>query len=144
MKNFDELNDWLAICDLKARYCRLMDTKDWAGYTELFAEDYELDVAQAGGVELICGREEALRMVLSHIEHAVTAHQVHSPEIQLNGDEAKGIWAMQDRVIFPNGPSLTGYGHYHDRYVRRHGEWKIAASKLTRLHIDIHPTSAEI
>lgn len=137
MKTLEQMNDWLDICDLKARYCRLMDIKDWEAYRELLTEDYELDVSQADGVELIRGREEALKMVLSHIEHAITAHQVHSPEIQFNGDEANGIWAMQDRVIFPNGPSLTGYGHYHDRYVRRSGEWRIAASKLTRLHIDV-------
>lgn len=143
MKNFDELNDWLAICGLKARYCRLMDTKDWAGYRELFTEDYELDVSQAGGPPLIRGREDALQMVLATIEHAITAHQVHTPEIQLNGDTATGIWAMQDRVIFPNGPSITGYGHYTERYVRRDGEWRIAASKLTRLRIDVDPSSAE-
>jgi hypothetical protein len=138
MKNLEEWNDWLAICELKARYCRLMDTKDWTGYRELFAEDYELDVSGAGGAELIRGREAALSMVLSHIEHAITAHQVHTPEIQLNGDHATGIWAMQDRVLFPNGgPAISGYGHYHDRYVRRNGEWLIAASKLTRLHIDV-------
>ena len=137
MKNLEGWNDWLAICELKARYCRLMDTKDWVAYRELFAEGYELDVSSAGGAELIRGREAALGMVLSHIEHAITAHQVHTPEIQLNGDEATGIWAMQDRVLFPNGPAISGYGHYHDRYVRRNGTWLIAASKLTRLHIDV-------
>lgn len=143
MKNFDQLNDWIAICELKARYCRLMDTKDWASYRELFTEDYELDVSQAGGPALIRGREEAMRMVLSNIEHAITAHQVHTPEIQLNGDEATGIWAMQDRVCFPNGPSITGYGHYTERYERRNGEWRIAASKLTRLRIDVDPVPAQ-
>lgn len=127
----------MAISELKARYCRLMDTKDWAAYRELFTEDYELDVGQAGGAELIHGRDEALQMVLFHIEHAITVHQVHSPEIQLDGDNAQGIWAMQDRVLFPNGPKITGYGHYTDRYIRRNGEWLIAASKLTRLHIDV-------
>lgn len=142
MKNIDEWNDWLAICELKARYCRLMDTKDWAGYRELFTEDYELDVSQAGGPPPIRGRENALSLVLSMIEHAITAHQVHTPEIQLNGDAATGIWAMQDRVIFPGGPSLTGYGHYTERYERRNGEWRIAASKLTRLHMDVDSSTS--
>ena len=55
-------------------------------------------------------------------------------------DEANVIWAMQDRVISPGGgPSLTGYGHYHERWVKRNGRWKIAALKLTRLHLDFHP-----
>jgi hypothetical protein len=51
-----------------------------------------------------------------------------------------GVWAMQDRVIWgAERPSITGYGHYHERWVRRNGDWKIAALKLTRLHIDVHP-----
>jgi hypothetical protein len=141
MKNIDKINDYFAISELKARYCRLMDSKDWAGYRELFTEDYELDVAQAGGVELIRGRDDALQMVLSHIEHAVTVHQVHSPEIQIDGDRATGIWAMQDRVVFADGPKITGYGHYTDRYECRNGEWLISASKLTRLHIDVDPST---
>jgi hypothetical protein len=79
-------------------------------------------------------------MVRSHIENATTVHQVHLPEIEINGDVATGIWAMQDRVCFLNGPSITGYGHYTDRYVRRNGIWQISALKLTRLHIDVGPT----
>jgi hypothetical protein len=30
----------------------------------------------------------------------------------------------------------TGYGHYHERYVRQDGRWRIAAQRLTRLHVD--------
>jgi hypothetical protein len=140
MKNFDELNDWLAICDLKARYCRLMDTKQWDAWRELFDEDYELDVSEESGIPPIRGRDAALASVRSFIEHAITAHQVHAPEISIDGDVAQAVWAMQDRVIFPNGLSMTGYGHYHERLVRRDGRWKIAALKLTRLHVDVHST----
>jgi len=47
---------------------------------------------------------------------------------------------LQDRVIWgPERPSMTGYGHYHERWVRQSGRWKLAALKLTRLHIDQHP-----
>jgi len=46
---------------------------------------------------------------------------------------------MQDRVIWgADRPSITGYGHYRERWVRRDGRWKIASLKLTRLHIDVH------
>ena len=65
---------------------------------------------------------------------------MHFPEITLNGDEALAVFPMQDRVIFGSDrPSLTGYGHYHDRLVRKNGAWKIAALKLTRLHMDFYP-----
>jgi SnoaL-like domain len=143
MTNSDQFHDWRAICELKARYCRLMDTKDWEGWRELFSEDYELDVSQESGVAPIRGREAALDWVLSHIRGATTAHQVHTPEIKINGDEAEGVWAMQDRLVFgPQGPSITGFGHYHERYVRLAGQWKIARLRLTRLHVDAQPQPA--
>ncbi len=134
----DETQDRLAICALKARYCRLLDTKQWDEWRALFTEDYELDVSAAGGGPPIKGRDAAMASVLASIGQAVTAHQVHFPEVELNGDVALAIFPMQDRVIFgPGKPSLTGYGHYHDRLVRVNGEWKIAALKLTRLHMDM-------
>lgn len=131
------------ISEGKARYCRLLDTKDWAGFADLFTEDYVLDVTEGTEVPIIKGSDAAMKQVQSSILTARTAHQVHSPEITFNGDdEAHVIWAMQDRVVWgPDRPSLTGYGHYTERWVKRDGAWKIAFLKLTRLHIDIHPAS---
>lgn len=129
---------------MKARYCRLLDTKDWDGFAALLTEDFELDVSGSGGGELIRGRDAALSMIRASIGDAKTAHQVHSPEIESDGDTAQAVWAMQDRVVWPAEKavrsgiaSLTGYGHYHERYVRRDGTWLIAASRLTRLHMDM-------
>ena len=126
--------DYIAICELKARYCRALDTKDWAGYADVFTEDLELDTRPAGGT-LSHGRDESVRIVRSSIETAITAHQVHSPEITIDGDVAHGVWALQDRVIWQTR-GMTGFGHYHERYVRHDGRWRIAATKLTRLHTD--------
>lgn len=140
MTPMEEMQDRLAICALKARYCRMLDTKQWDEWAALFTEDYVLDVSEAGGGPPIHGRDAAMASVFASIGQAATAHQVHFPEISLNGDEALAIFPMQDRVIFaPQGHSITGYGHYHDRLVRKNGEWKIAALKLTRLHMDVYP-----
>ena len=68
---------------------------------------------------------------------AVTVHQGHMPEIELTSPTtATGIWALNDIVIWPGGMRLDGYGHYHETYVETDGEWRIASSKLTRLHVD--------
>jgi hypothetical protein len=48
---------------------------------------------------------------------------------------------MQDVVVWPEGVarplptvhSLTGFGHYHERYSLVAGEWCIASLRLTRL-----------
>lgn len=141
--NLDQISDWIAICNAKARYCRTLDTKDWDGFRDMFTEDYELDVSDSGGPPVIKGRDAAMAQVQASILTAKTAHQVHTPEIKLNGDEAHAVFAMQDRVVWGPDKSLTGYGHYHERWVRQNGEWKIAALKLTRLHMDMQfPTPA--
>jgi uncharacterized protein (TIGR02246 family) len=143
MSDNTELEAYIAISQVKARYCRTLDTKDWAGYTDVFTEDFVMDTSAAGGPPPIHGREAAVRMVRAAVEHAITAHQVHSPEIQLEGDTAQVVWAMQDRVVWSKGrrpaPNLkghTGFGHYHERYVRQNGRWRIAEQRLTRLHVD--------
>lgn len=118
----------------KARYCYTLDTRDWAGFAELMTEDIELDVSDGNtGVPVLTGRDAAVDMIRSSLTNAKSAHQVHTPLIEVNGEEATVIWAMQDRVVWDNGPALTGYGHYHERWVHRHGEWKLAALRLTRL-----------
>jgi uncharacterized protein (TIGR02246 family) len=128
--------DWLAIANVKARYCRLLDTKDWAGFGQLYTADIVLDTTASGGPR-IEGREAALAMIRAALEGAVTMHHVHSPEITIDGDEARAIWAMQDRLTWPDGRVLDGAGHYHERYERRDGAWQIAESRLTRLYVDM-------
>lgn len=145
MVSADQFEDYVAISEVKARYCRFLDTKNWDGWGDLFTDNFELDTRPSGGT-LTHGRDEALKIVRESIGDAVTAHQVHSPEMVIEGDTATCIWAMQDRVIWSQERAtkagiagLTGYGHYHERYVRQDGRWRIAAQTLTRLHMDVQP-----
>lgn len=137
-----EWQDWSAILELKARYCRFLDTKQWDKWADCFTEDYELDVSEESGMPPIQGRETALAAVRGFIESAVTVHQVHTPEITVNGNEADVIWPMQDRVVMPEGASITGFGHYHEHLVKQDdGQWRIAKLRLARLHLDIQPAA---
>ncbi|WP_330252833.1 nuclear transport factor 2 family protein [Nocardia sp. NBC_00565] len=118
----------------KARYCLAVDTKDWEALTDLMTPDIELDVSDSNAdVPVITGRDNAVAMIRTALTGAGTAHHVHTPLIDADGDEAFVIWAMQDRVVWDHGSSLTGYGQYHERWVRRHGDWKLASLTLTRL-----------
>ena len=54
--------DWVAIGETKARYCRCMDTKDWDGWADVFTEDLVLDTTPAGGYR-IEGRDKVIAMV---------------------------------------------------------------------------------
>ena len=121
----------------KALYCFTLDTRDWAGFADLMTDDIVLDVSDGTGVPVVTGRDAAVDMIRSSLTNATSAHQVHTPLIELNGgDGADVIWAMQDRVMWEGGPALTGYGHYHEHWVRRGDEWKLAALRLTRLIVE--------
>ncbi|MED5810895.1 nuclear transport factor 2 family protein [Mycolicibacterium sp. 050232] len=121
----------------KARYCRSMDTKDWSALAELFTDDVVFDLSDGNPhVAPIVGRAETIAAVRESVGDAVTVHQVHAPEFELDGDEARAIWAVQERVVWDNGTSLTAYGHYHDRWVRHGDRWRIAELRLTHLMME--------
>ena len=141
--------DRIAIEETKARYCRYLDTKDWDGFASLFVEDLILDTTGSGGA-VVRGRDKAVETTRAAVGEARTIHQVHAPEITfIDDDTAEVIWAMQDRIVWPQerasrigSEALTGWGHYHERYVRSpDGKWRIASLRLTRLHMDIQPLS---
>ncbi|MCI4592344.1 nuclear transport factor 2 family protein [Sphingobium sp. BYY-5] len=134
--------DWVSIANLKARYCRLLDLKEWSAFADLFTEDVLLDTSASGGPRL-AGREAVVAMVRQSIEAARTVHQVHMPEITVEQDQASAIWPMQDRLVWPDGRTLTGFGHYHERYRRQAGGWKIAESRLTRLMLEMQRPTGE-
>ena len=128
-----------AIKQLKARYCRYLDTKDWAAWRALFTDDFVSDTADAGG-KLIVGADDFVAFTRKGIGRPsqATAHQVHAPEIELtSATTARGVWALQDVVRFGPGITLVGYGHYHETYENIAGQWLIKSSKLTRLREDI-------
>lgn len=128
-----------SIKQLKARYCRHLDTKDWATWRTLFADDFVSDTAEAGG-KVIAGADEFVAFTRNALRRPSqpTAHQVHAPEIELTSPTAaRGVWALQDVVRFGPGVTLVGYGHYHETYENVAGQWLIKSSKLTRLREDI-------
>lgn len=135
------MDDLEALRQLKARYFRAMDTKDWEAFGAVFAEEATL-AASPDPDERFEGRDEIVRRVRGHLREAVTVHHGHMPEITLTApDQATGIWAMEDFVELPQ-LVLRGFGHYHETYVKREGQWLILSSRLTRLRVDIEPKSA--
>lgn len=132
------MDDLEAIRQLKARYFRTMDTKDWAEMRKVFADDVVADTTAAGGI-VINGANEFVGFLEETISGATTVHQGHMPEIALTSPTtATGIWALNDLVIWPDGTRLDGYGHYHETYEKVGDDWRIKSMKLTRLHTDIH------
>lgn len=126
-----------AIEELKARYCRALDTKDWPAFRELFTDDFVSDTSEAGG-RVIEGADAFLAFLQSTLANVVTVHHVQQPEIRVaSPTEAEGVWAMMDVVRLLPGLTMHGFGHYHETYAHVSGRWRIKTSKLTRLREEI-------
>ncbi|WP_184248496.1 nuclear transport factor 2 family protein [Novosphingobium chloroacetimidivorans] len=133
--------DWLAICNVKAAYCRLLDTKQWDAWAELFTPDCVSDTTDSGGTR-VEGRAQMVEYVSASLADARTTHHVHQPQMTFDGPDAVDVvWAMQDRVI-KDSFDLWGTGHYHERYVRTAEGWRIKSQVLTRLILEVRSGSA--
>jgi uncharacterized protein (TIGR02246 family) len=132
-----------AIKQLKARYFRTMDTKDWAAMRQVFADDVVVDTTDSGG-NVVAGADEFMAFLQGTLKDVVTVHQGHMPEINLTSPTtATGIWALQDILKWPDGSEMYGYGHYHETYELIGGAWRIKSLKLTRLRTDFVAAARE-
>lgn len=128
---------------LKARYFRMIDSKNWPGFEALFAADASFDISDDIPGCVITGSANILRAVVPSLTEAVSVHHGHCPEIEItSGVLASGIWAMEDVLRWPEESaspikSLHGYGHYLETYRRINGQWLIQSLQLKRLRIDI-------
>jgi len=130
------MDDVEAIRQLKARYFRTMDTKDWPEMRRVFADDAVIDTSASGG-GVIAGADAFMSFLRETLDGVITAHHGHMPEITLMSPEtASGIWALQDLLIWPDGSRMHGFGHYHETYEKIDGTWLIRTLTLSRLHMD--------
>lgn len=141
MDRIERLEAIEEIRNLKARYYRLMDTKQWDELKDVFTSDMKVitpegDVYAEGGDTYSASLRQSL-------EHAVSCHQNLSGEVEIiDDDNAKAIWAMQDVIEWQDRhpragwKSIVGRGHYHETYRREGGKWRIATLTLIRLRLD--------
>ena len=136
-----------SIKQLKARYFRTLDAKDWDGLRSVFADDARIGPVDSGlppsetQVPDLRGPDEFLASVRTVLADVTSVHHGHMPEIKLvSAREANGIWAMEDLLRFPPGAapaSLHGFGHYHETYTRDENGWRITSMRLTRIRVDL-------
>jgi hypothetical protein len=131
------------IKNLKARYFRCMDTKDWTGFQDVFAPDTTADFTREGGDRSrssATGAANVTKLIKDLVAPALTIHHGHMPEIELtSATSARGVWAMEDLIWWPEGSrrkTLHGFGHYHETYEKIEGRWLIKTLRLTRLRVD--------
>jgi hypothetical protein len=131
------------IKNLKARYFRCVDTKDWPGFQAVFAPDGRLDFADDVAGRVLIGPEIADE-VSRLLAGCDSIHHGHCPEIEITSDTtATGIWAMEDLLRWGDESSnqtAHGYGHYFETYEKARGRWYITETKLRRLRVDVTNT----
>jgi hypothetical protein len=125
-----------AIKQVKARYFRLMDTKDWDGLAGVFTDDVEIDVTSEGG-GVTHSVDEYMPFLVNVLGDVTTVHHGHMPEIELTSPTtARAIWSFEDELWWPDGAPLKymhGYGHYHETYEKTSGRWRIKTMRISRL-----------
>lgn len=141
------------IRQLKARYFRCVDTKDWEQLAQVFTPDVEFDRTMGNAVRdpwtgawdpplaevplIVSGRDAVLRMIRGAVEHIHTVHHGFMPELEvLSETAARGVWAMCDELRDRDRKLiLRGSGHYHETYERSSAGWAIRTAKLVRLSL---------
>jgi len=135
----------LAIEDIKrvkARYFYHLDRKDWDGWRrDVFAPEATISV-DGMQEEPVGPRDTLIAWVAEKMATVKSVHHGHMPDISFTSDDtADVIWAMEDILHYdPPAPDGTvfiqGYGHYIETYRRTDAGWRIASTRLTRLHVE--------
>lgn len=132
------------IRQLKARYFRTMDQKNWDEWEQVFCEDVVIDTTQEGS-PIINGRQAFRDYLPPILEQVKTVHHGHTSEIELTSPTtATGIWAMEDMLWWPDsddgaGDHLWGVGWYFEQYRKNaDGQWRILELKLRRIRVQMN------
>lgn len=104
-----------AIAELLARYARCIDSRDWAGLQETYAED---GVMEHGGVSV--GRDgvpDLSEQILAGI--ASSHHLVGDPSVEIDGDTARTHSHYFATHVLEGGAIKRQGGGWYDCTLRR-------------------------
>lgn len=145
-ERLQQLFDYKEIIELKARFGRLADVKDWIGYRDVFSDDCEFDF---GGGMIVAGGQAGTDAIAAMLEGSVSVHRAYMPEIEFLGpDEAKGIWAVNDYIEWAPDPATggragqMGYGREYETYRKINGKWKISHWRMRYDRLDPLPRAS--
>ena len=138
-----QMLDYKEIIELKARFGRLADAKDWHGFEQCFSTDATFDL---GGGEIMHGGATYANAVKGMLEGATSLHRFTMPEISFVSEtEATGIWQLHDYNEWPSDPvtgercGYDGYGREYETYRKIDGAWRITSWRLRYDRLDSLP-----
>ncbi len=137
MTDLQALIDERQIRDVAFRYCRALDTKDWALLDEVFVPDA---TGLLGTPTTLVGIEairDRIRTALAHLDDS--QHLVGNHEIAVDGDTATHrcyLQAQHIREAATGGPNYIVAGRYEDQLARTDAGWRITHRTLTVMWTD--------
>lgn len=119
---------------LKHRYLRLVDTKQWDELGSLFTTD--ATTSYGDGEHTYRGRDaivEFLRRSLG-VPGCISVHTACQPEFEeITEERVRARWALRDRVIYLKYDlQIEGAAYYVDEFVRHGDAWLIAHTGYER------------
>ncbi|MGN6723698.1 MAG: nuclear transport factor 2 family protein, partial [Marmoricola sp.] len=127
------------IRQLKYRYFRTLDLKDWDAFGDCLSEDI---VARYGTQAMdkpihYNTRADVVSFMRENLGTGIiTMHIASHPEITVDGDNATASWGFEDTVIVPDFKVIIrGAGYYNDKYRREaDGKWRISGTEYQRVY----------
>jgi hypothetical protein len=136
------------IRQLKARYFRFMDTRDFDSMALVFCADASFDCSEGTRVlpvggdwigpvgPIVKGRDNIMAWIREAFRERTSVHHGHCHEVTIVDEtHAHGVIAMEDyiRSLDRQTKLIHAAGHYHEQYRVEDGVWRIAETQLTRL-----------
>lgn len=123
----------------KFRYLRCLDLKKWDDLGATLTEDAEARYGTRvyGDPLHLAGRDAIVDFMRSNVGPGIiTVHFAGHPEIEVDGDQATGIWCLEDTVIATEFRTLIrGSAYYEDTYRRcEDGRWRISSTGYQRTY----------
>ena len=125
MAGVDELSDQLAVRDLLAAFADAVNRMRPADLRPLFTDDGEWVVTGWGAPR----GHDAIVALLDDllVKWAMIFHAIHSGQVTLDGDRARGAWYISEFGQLHDGTEVRIAGVYHDDYVRGgDGRWRFS------------------
>lgn len=129
------LEDIEAVRYLQAKYQRCLDTRDFDGLDECFAED--VVSAYGNGTMAYNGKEEVMGFLKKMMtEHIPSTHLIHGGEIDIiDSTHAKAKWYLEDYLLHRIWKlKLHGAAIYDVEYTKVDDHWKIQTIGYTRCY----------
>lgn len=131
------LLDEQAIVAVALRYCRALDTNDWASLADVFLPDATAVLGgppELNGLDEITARCSSALAPLDDSQHMVSNH-----EVEIDSDTATHRCYLQAQHIrrdAEGGPNYIVAGRYEDRMLRTGDGWRITHRTLLVMWTD--------